>query len=662
MAENSNQYLQGRFNWQRLYRASVPSLVLFFIYYVISLLELWVFVPDFVQVISYFFVIVSGLIFFFAGFLGKISVSERKMRLRLGVLAIGAVIVSLVNVGDLARLNSLAFMPRALFGYPEAIITAEMIPPHYLGEDPVRKEVGRDGDGINPVYEGSMLDVRVSGLRWQPDIELSDGSRVPFTDVGEGIYKASVMIDQQTRWSIKQGAYIIGSWPIQVIDDRNPTIEIFSLEEGHENEKGYLALNVHVKDDRKIMKAVIDIINKEGEKSDQKELSLREVGEYENIFYLDLTGSDVAGSAVNLLMSVEDEAGQVSTQTIENVFIQEKQYKNPLAYNLISLHEELRDTKRELKPLARRIKALGLLPDAGLPPVYYMALRSAYWRLVDPTNPNDRETARNLLWDVAQKIENGELGTIENDLIYSLEELALGIRQQKPLEDIRDLLRNTDNLFREYRRSARLSTSEQYPLDIDLRALRRLYSYILAFSDQGKHRNASLIVDYMRKGLVQNDDLILSRDGLGNYFALFEGRQILDNLIEIQKTLLASSYNDQMKIKMIENTNLKSFGGKSEEARSNEIILQTKVGDAVERLGEKISFTDDYSGLLIENAKNLINDILTNMKKSETNRVARSQSELLAVMSNLKRILNKPVSGAPELRNLLKEISAKPVS
>ncbi|MDG1708543.1 MAG: hypothetical protein P8H03_07260, partial [Emcibacteraceae bacterium] len=159
----------------------------------------------------------------------------------------------------------------------------------------------------------------------------------------------------------------------------------------------------------------------------------------------------------------------------------------------------------------------------------------------------------------------------------------------------------------------------------------------------------------------QNDDLIFSKDGLGNYFALSESRQIIDNIISIQKTLLATSYNAQMsrQIKIPIITNAEQEGTSK---KNKQIALQKKIGDAVKLLGQKISFSGSSSELLINNATVLIDEILLDMNKNDISDVTQSQSELIAVMSNLKRMLNKPVSRSPELQNILKEINSEPVS
>ncbi|MBT5072963.1 MAG: DUF4175 family protein [Kordiimonadaceae bacterium] len=617
------------------------------------------------QIIIYFLIMATSILYVVMGLKGKTETSPKKLISRLGLFTSVTVIIALMSGDSFSRLSTLAFKPRALFDYPVPEITATLSPPLYLNQETSHKIIkisnAEDAD-INPIYEGSILDVHVKGLKWQPTVRLSDGKEVPFEVTEEGSFKASVKIDQQISWSLNQGSHVIGSWPIILIDDEKPVISSFTLED-HENEKGYIALKIALKDDRKIMKTSIEVGNESRGSMNFQDLSIRDVSSYNNIFYLDFTGSQYAGLKADLKILVEDEAGQVSTAELKDIELPEKTYSQPIAHKLISLRNELSEPDYDLRALSRQMKALGLLSDQeGLPPIYYMALRSAYWRLVDPSQTTDRQVARDLLWDIAQKIEDSELGPIENELIISLDELTLSINQKKTLGEIRDKLRVSNDLFRNYINASRTNVSGRYTLDVDMAALRKLYSYILAFSDQDKYRNAVMIVDFMKKGLVQNDELILSKGGLGNYFALSESRQIIDNLITIQKTLLASSYNEQMQGKLVESSIVRPKNNKKPKDKNKQILLQSKVGDAVKLLGEKISFAGDNSGFLIQNASELVNDIIANMKRSETHLVTQSQSELIAVMSNLKRVLNKPISSSFELQNILKEISSKPVS
>lgn len=633
-------------------------------YYVVALLDLWELTPTFVQIGFYSVTILASLSLFIIGFMGLIKISPKAVTLRLGICGLLAVVIALINIDDISRLTTFAIKPRALFDYSDPQITATLTPPIYLQKQSFSKDMSEfngEGEGINPVHEGSVLDVQIKGLRWAPVIKLSDGTGAKFDELENGTFKASIQIDQQTSWSIKQGSHLIGSWPIILLDDEEPVINKFTLTEFN-NDKGYLAFDIDIIDDTKIMNASVEVIDAQGKMSETQTLSIRNVKTYDNLFFVNFIGSEFEGSEVDIKFNVEDEAGQKSSAVINDVLLPEKVYNHEIASKLISLYNELKEPGYNLRSLSRQINALGLLSDdQGLPPVYYMALRSAYWRLVDPTSSTDQETARNLLWDTAQKLEDSELGSIENRLLSSLDELTLTIKQKKPMLDVREGLRKSDQLFREYIDATRTTTSKKYTLDIDIQALRKIYSYILAFSDQEKHYSASLIVDFMRKGLVQNDDLILSKEGLGNYFILSESRQIIDNLIAIQKTLLASSYNDQMQGKLVK-ANPFSVPNKEQVSQiHSQIILQRKVGNAVKLLGEKISFAGDNSGFLIQDAEALVETILSKMKKSETNQVAQSQSELITVMSNLKRVLNKPIASAPELQNIIREINSQPV-
>lgn len=642
-----------------------PSLILITSYFIVSFLDIWGLVSYQLQAVVFAVVIIAVPLLFYACLRGKFYFARRKAYGRLFLTASALLIVSLLNISQFSRLATEALLPRALFSYPEASVVATISPPIYLSMSSVTENMqsGANETGhISTVHEGSILDVSLSGLTWVPVLELSDGKSTMFEKNEHGDFIASIEIDNQVSWSVKQGNYVVGHWPITIIDDEQPEISRFELTD-LENKKGYIAVDLEVVDDLKIMGASVELVDSGGNKSDLTPLSIREVKEYDNVFYLDFTGSDLAGQKADLLISVQDEAGQVSTASLTDVDLPVKNYEHPIAYKLISLYQELGTSGFDQRALSRQIKALGLLPDEELlPPVYYMALRTAYWRLVNPNNAEDMDTARNLLWDVAQKIENSELGPIENNLIASLDELTLSIKQKHSIGDIREKLRVSDMYFREYRSATRQSTSEKYTVEIDMRALRKLYSYVLAFSDQEKHYNATLIVNHIRKAIVQDDDLILSKDGLANYFALTESRQIIENLISIQRTLLASSNNDQMRGKLNVHSEYLSKFKKSKDAKENEFILQTKVGDAFKSLGQRISIDDRHSEYLIQNAMDLIDNILVNMKNSETNQVAQSQSELLGVMSSLKRSLEKPIANSPELRNILQEINTDPAS
>lgn len=647
----------------KMVRALVPAVCLILLYLTLSLFDLWE--GALLKVQASFYIIVVSLLLVLTAliYFGVIKVNHLYMKRRLAVM-ITAVTVGVVYSGsDFLRLAETAFKPRALFEYSAPQISATLTPPTYLEQDTVHKELALTEEGyedINPIYEGSVLELEVKGTKWAPDVVLSDGKRFSFEQIADDHFKATIDIDLQTSWALKQGSYEITELPIIAIDDEAPEIDQFSIEE-YENDKGYLAFKIDVDDDRKVMKAVLSLIDENGKSSDHYDLSIGSVKSMNSIYYTNFTASDLAGGQANIQLMVEDEAGQQTKLALENIDIPEMQYSHPVAMNLISLREELQNGEYDQKLLARRIKSMGLLGDAeGLPSVYYMALRSAYWRLVNPSNEHDPGIAVDMLWDIAEKLENNEINDLEQRLISSLDVLRLSLRQKQTVGEVREKLRVSDRFFRNYSNSVKKLTSDKYDLEIDIKALRKLYSYILAFTDQEKFYNAALIVDFMKKGIVQNDNLIFSRDGLGNYFALTESRQIIDNLIRVQKTLLASSYNEQV-ASQIQNRVNGSAKKQTKNQKESQLELQQKVGVAVNRLGEKISFAGSSSDLMINNAKALIDDILKNMEKSETSNVAQSQSELIAVMSNLKRFLNKPVSRSPELQNLLKEINSEPV-
>ena len=656
--------MKQSFSLKKMIDIVVPPITLLLLYYTLSLFDIWEAFSPMLQAIFYISLIGAAFLLIILGLLEKITFNSKYMRRRF-LVVMGVMLLGIVISGDdFDRLTTLTLEPRALFDYDKPEILATLTPPLYIAHDTVKKKLmltSGEYESINPVYEGSVIDLRVSGTKWAPTFFLSDGTEIAFEQTAKEEFIVSAQIDEQTSWALMQGSHKIGEWPIILIDDEEPEIDHFALEE-YENDKGYLSFKVDVDDDRKIMNAELSLQNKNGDKDEVQSLAIRNVRSINSIYYADFSGSKMAGQHSDVVLSIEDEAGQKTEAIIENILLPKKEYKHPVAGNLIALRQELMEPGYDKKRILRHLKALGFLGEKeGLPAVYYMALRSAYWRLAAPTEEDDLETSRDLLWDIAQTLEDKGISVIESNLLNALDELRLVIRQRKDVLDIREKLRAADQLFKDYSFVTSQNISNRYDLEIDIKALRRLYSYILAFSDQKKFYNASLIIDFMKKGLVQNDDLIFSRDGLGNYFALSESRQIIDNLIKIQKTLLASSYNEQMTGK-IRSKCVNVDKTKAQQNKISQIALQEKVGAAVKMLGSKISFSGYTSGFLINNATDLVEEILSSMKKSETAEVSQSQSELIAVMSNLKRVLNKPVSRSTELQNILKEINSEPVS
>ena len=263
------------------------------------------------QIIIYFLIMATSILYVVMGLKGKTETSPKKLISRLGLFTSVTVIIALMSGDSFSRLSTLAFKPRALFDYPVPEITATLSPPLYLNQETSHKIIkisnAEDAD-INPIYEGSILDVHVKGLKWQPTVRLSDGKEGPFEVPEEGSFKASVKIDQQISWSLNQGSHVIGSWPIILIDDEKPVISSFTLED-HENEKGYIALKIALKDDRKIMKTSIEVGNESRGSMNFQDLSIRDVSSYNNIFYLDFTGSQYAGLKADLKILVETGIG-----------------------------------------------------------------------------------------------------------------------------------------------------------------------------------------------------------------------------------------------------------------------------------------------------------------------------------------------------------------
>jgi hypothetical protein len=654
----------------------VPALILFFIYLSISFLDLWELIPFAVKMVWFVIVIASGTFFIVRSFQNrKADVSFGLITKRLKLLAVSIVIfavLALYSKEDFSRLITLALMPQGIFQYPTPEVTVTITPPSYLKQKKNTLVLGSNPQLNQPIahiYEGSILDIKVANTRWQPKIRFSDDSIVLFEQQDDHSFIAQTKITDQTKWWVAQGTHILADFPIMIIEDKSPTIISFEQEEG-KNEKGYMAFKIAVEDDYNIIGARLDVLEMDVPNDnivkrviDSHLLSISDIKSYQNVFYIDLSASGNFGKTATLRLSVEDEAGQTSDQFLDNVSIPERVFTNITANKLNLLRKDLNDQTSTVKSISRQLEMMSQRDELEhFPPVYYLGLRSAYWRLVSPSSAEDAKSVKKILWDIALAVEEGGVNSYENSLIFAFDELILMLNQEKPYEDIREALNNIDTLFKLYSDAVYKSNIKRKVLQIDFKSLRKLYGYILVHSAQKNFHDASLIADMIRKGLLRNDEMLLGIRGFDRYMVLSQGKILLENLIAIQKNLLASSYNEQLNNRLASSSNVDRITDAIVQKQNKNIVMQSKVGDTVKLLEQKIMTTGYSNEYLFQNATDLVEEILLNMKTSEVVQVAQFQSELVTVLSDLKKLLNGPVTLIPELQNVIPKMNESPHS
>ncbi|MFC7048276.1 DUF4175 family protein [Emcibacter nanhaiensis] len=640
-----------------LTRALLQSGAVLLLYIGLSLLDVWGYLPPLVHLA------VCGLTIGLAVSAFSLSLKSRRapslfpMMRNFGLCALLVGLLALVAGDDLDRRWTLAIHPAALFDYPVARVQARVIPPAYTGAPVLDHEFIADGGrsvgaDLNPIPSGSRLKVRLENSPW-PAVLKAGRREVRLEETSPGVYEGELVIEQATNWQVRRGSEKLGSWPIILLQDQAPEIQQFDMAE-ELTSLGLASFTLNVADDYGLSRVRIRVTQPDRPEAEpyEKDLPLEELRTYDGQFYVDLSMSNAAGGPATLSLIAEDQAGQASQKDISGVHIPRRQFADAMAGKFASLREELLQHPENRQSVARQLMALSLLPgEDSDSPVYHLALRSAYWRLVSPSDPGDPEEARRILWDLANLAESGAHGQLELALVEKLDDIRLLLLQGKPAERVRQELGLLDDLFAQLagKQKKTLLSSDEI---LDHRVLHKLYGRVLYYADKRHHDKAERLMDYLRTALVNQDVSFLTIGGYSRFVAATQGQQIMDNLITIQKRLLANSYKGGLKAEIVTTDKTGHYEARVRREWQEWSQTQSRIGDSLDQLssaliGSGIDSRDD-----VEEVHRLIRDVLASLEAGQMETAAQYQSQILVLLNNLKHRLGEELSHGTLMRAL----------
>jgi hypothetical protein len=117
---------------------------------------------------------------------------------------------------------------------------------------------------------------------------------------------------------------------------------------------------------------------------------------------------------VQLTLVAKDLAGQTGRSETSELVLPERRFTKPLACAVVEQRRRLVEDPRDSKQVARAIEALTLEPEEFIDDLQvYLGLRSVYWRLQQPSTRTIRNGIIEQLWNVALRIEDGNLTDAE---------------------------------------------------------------------------------------------------------------------------------------------------------------------------------------------------------------------------------------------------------
>ncbi len=170
--------------------------------------------------------------------------------------------------------------------------------------------------------------------------------------------------------------------------------------------------------------------------------------------YKDLTAHPWAGLPVVITLIAKDEAGNEGASAPRGLILPERKFTKSLAKAVAGQRRMLVEDPEGSALVANNLNALAITAeDDGIAASIYLNLRSASLRLQGQPPLEQIESVVDQLWDVAVRIEDGNLSSAERDLRAAQEKLKEALERGASPQEIQKLVAELRDALNRYLRA-----------------------------------------------------------------------------------------------------------------------------------------------------------------------------------------------------------------
>jgi uncharacterized protein (TIGR02302 family) len=349
---------------------------------------------------------------------------------------------------------------------PGVRIDAWIDPPAYTGKPPVILQIrrtaeaqARPGGLLAPV--GSTVVIRASdpgalAIEMQGALEPAEN---PSESKPSGA--ASRQVAGETRLALKGDAHLVmrqsdnvlAAFDITAIPDRPPTIEL--KDQPKPNVRGTLSLAYKIDDDYGVIGAEAKFDNpilRDKPVTGRHLVDPPRVGLAlpsgpgglgDATTTADLSENAWAGARVTMTLHARDEGNNEGTSDPIEILLPQRPFVKPLARALVEQRRNLVLAPDERARVENSLEALAMAPDKfGTNAGVYLGLHSALYRLKRARTDPELLAVADYLWEMALRIEDGDLSDAERDLRAAQQQLREALQRGASDEEIKKLTEN----------------------------------------------------------------------------------------------------------------------------------------------------------------------------------------------------------------------------
>ncbi|MCB1520597.1 MAG: TIGR02302 family protein [Hyphomicrobiaceae bacterium] len=173
----------------------------------------------------------------------------------------------------------------------------------------------------------------------------------------------------------------------------------------------------------------------------------------ETFTHLEMGRHPWAGLTVEMTLEAKDVAGQVGRSETMVIELPQRRFDNPVARAVIEQRRKLVQDPRYRPEVLAAIEALTLEPEGFLDDIpAFVGLRMAYHKLARETTREARNGVIEQLWDVAVRLEDGDLSDAERRLREAQEKLAKMLEDGASEKEIADAMKELREALNDYLR------------------------------------------------------------------------------------------------------------------------------------------------------------------------------------------------------------------